>query len=221
MKGFPSLDMPMFRLTILLILAMAVAWHTLGRDHGQLRPGLAQAAAEGRLDEVWAEARAREAATVARRAALAAPPAPVRPRVPVAPVVAAPEPVAPPLVAAPVVQPERQVVQVLEDPVFSLESYGNEAVPGEDQANAAEAPSEGFVPVGAETGEPGRVLYVIADSVNVRAGPSTDADILGKLSSGETLVLVANVDDEWSRIVIEGDGVEGYIATRFLSSVAP
>ena len=71
------------------------------------------------------------------------------------------------------------------------------------------------------TADQGQVWYVKADSVNVRADPSTEAEILGKLGNGEALLLVAAVDDEWAKIVIQGDGIEGYVATRFLSPVAP
>lgn len=220
----------MLRLTILLIVAMAFAWETLGQDNGQLRPGLAMAAAEGRLDEVWAEARAKEAAADDRAEGAfmvtEAAPAPEPEPAPIPePVVAATEPVTPDLV----VPPEREVVQVVTDPVFSLESYGNESVPGEDAAKAAAAlvePEaavlpEAEAPVEAPATDQAQIWVVKADSVNVRAEPSTEAEILGKLGTGEELLLVAVVDDEWSKIVIQGDGVEGYVATRFLTPAAP
>lgn len=216
----------MLRLTILLIVAMGFAWGTLGQDNGQLRPGLAKAEAEGRLDEVWAEARAKEAAAddraegafVVTEAASAPEPEPA----PIPePVVAATEPVTPDLV----VTPERKVVQAVTDPVFSLESYGNELVPGEDAAKAAAALVEPEAAVLPEAEAPAtdqaQIWVVKADSVNVRAEPSTEAEILGKLGTGEELLLVAVVDDEWSKIVIQGDGVEGYVATRFLTPATP
>ena len=53
------MELFMLRLTLLLIAGMFVALYTLGEDKGQLRPGLALADREGRLDEVWAEARAK------------------------------------------------------------------------------------------------------------------------------------------------------------------
>lgn len=213
----------MLRLSILLVVAMFFAWETLGHDDGQLRPGLAKAAAEGRLDEVWAEARAREAAreaasTEAEGAFVLAEPEP-------APLL--PEPTPAPALAAPV-EPdmvvEREVVQVVADPVFTLESFGNELVPGEDEPRVAGEPEAVVLPEDEpETATPdqGAVWYVKADSVNVRAEPSTEAEILGKLSTGEALLMVAAVDDEWARIVIQGDGVEGYVASRFLTPTAP
>lgn len=214
----------MLRLTILLIVAMGFALETLGQDNGQLRPGLAKAAAEGRLDEVWAEARAKEAAAdkTAEGAfvdvAEAAPEPEPQPALAPAPALA--EAIEPDLV----VEPVREVVQAVEDPVFTLESFGNEPVPGEAEARAGVEPEAAVQPeVQPDTlaEDQGQVWYVKADSVNVRAEPSTEAEILGKLGNGEALLLVAAVDDEWARIVIQGDGVEGYVATRFLSPVAP
>jgi hypothetical protein len=32
---------------------------------------------------------------------------------------------------------------------------------------------------------------------------------------------VQTVDDDWARIVIQGDGVEGFVALRYLSAEAP
>jgi uncharacterized protein YgiM (DUF1202 family) len=218
------LDLNMLRLTILLIVAMGFALETLGQDNGQLRPGLAKAAAEGRLDEVWAEARAKEAAAdkTAEGAfvdvAEAAPEPEPQPALAPAPTLA--EAIEPDLV----VEPVREVVQAVEDPVFTLESFGNEPVPGEAEARAGVEPEAAVQPeVQPDTlaEDQGQVWYVKADSVNVRAEPSTEAEILGKLGNGEALLLVAAVDDEWARIVIQGDGVEGYVATRFLSPVAP
>ena len=216
----------MLRLTILLIVAMGFALETLGQDNGQLRPGLAKAAAEGRLDEVWAAARAKEAAAdkTAEGAfvdvAEAAPEPEPQPAPELAPAPALAEAIEPDLV----VEPVREVVQAVDDPVFTLESFGNEPVPGEAEARAGVEPEAAVQPeVQPDTlaEDQGQVWYVKADSVNVRAEPSTEAEILGKLGNGEALLMVAVVDDEWARIVIQGDGVEGYVATRFLSPVAP
>ncbi|MFN6926061.1 MAG: SH3 domain-containing protein [Tabrizicola sp.] len=207
----------MLRLTLLLCLGMFAALMTLGEDRGQLRPGLALAAAEGRLDEVWAEARAR-----AERK-----PAPVVQPEP-APVVAAlapePPPVAEPAPAVvtaaiePVVevQPGREVVAAVKEPVFSLSALGNEPVPGEDGAPLETAAAPEVLP-----GTEGTIWYVNASSVNVRAAPSTEAEVVGKLGNGEAALMVAAVDDEWARIVIQGDGLEGFVALRYLSAETP
>ena len=65
----------------------------------------------------------------------------------------------------------------------------------------------------------GRILQVGARSANVRSGPDTDCDVVSRLTRGESVLVVAEGDgpDGWSLIRIEGDGVEGYIATRLLS----
>lgn len=218
----------MFRLTILLIVAMAFAWETLGQDSGQLRPGLAKAEAEGRLDEVWAMARAKEAAKLAAETdaegafyVTEAKPE-TKPLPAPEPLVAAAELPVP----AVVVEPVREVVQALDDPVFSLQSFGNESVPGADQPRILGEPDPGAEALPEAQpdvldGGQGNIWYVNADSVNVRAEPSTEASIVGKLASGEELLMVESVDGEWARIVIQGDGVEGYVATRFLSPVTP
>ena len=218
----------MLRLTILLIVAMAFAWDTFGEDSGQLRPGLAKAEAEGRLDEVWAEARAKDARLLAAETdpegafyVTKTSPDP-KPLPAPAPLVALAEPPTP----AVVVEPVREVVQALPDPVFSLQSFGNESVPGEDEPRVLAEPEPGAEALpeaqpDALDGVQGQIWYVNADSVNVRAEPSTDATIVGKLGSGEELLVVENTGGDWARIVIQGDGVEGYVATRFLSPITP
>jgi uncharacterized protein YgiM (DUF1202 family) len=229
------LRLKLLPLVVLTLGAMYFALETLGQDNGQLRPGLAQAAAEGRLEEVWAEARAREVASSdAEGAFVEAEPVPEpilpEPILPAAP--AASVALAEPIEADLVVEPEPEVA--VADPVFTLELFGNEPVPGEAEARAEgsvepepvllteteTAPEPETEPEVADADQ-GRVWYVLADSVNVRAEPSTEAAILGKLTSGESLLMIAAVDDEWARIVIEGDGIEGYVASRFLSPVAP
>jgi hypothetical protein len=209
----------MLRLTLLLCFGMLVALFTLGEDRGQLRPGLAKAEAEGRLDEVWAEARAEGA----RKPQPVVEPAPVVAEVAPAPqpepAAAAPAPVT--LASTgPVVEVEagRNTVQSVEEPVFTLSALGNEPVPGEDGASIEVAVTEAVAepPIAG-----GTIWYVTADAVNVRAAPSTDSEVLGRLGSGEATLLVAAVDSDWAQIVIQGDGVEGYVALRFLSPNAP
>jgi uncharacterized protein YgiM (DUF1202 family) len=214
----------MLRLTLLLCLGMLVALFTLGEDRGQLRPGLAKAEAEGRLDEVWAEAHAKAAGVPKPVAA----PAPVVAEV-------APQPAPEPKPAAPAavtlagastaieVEATREVVRAVEEPVFTLSALGNEPVPGEDgtaiDAAVAEVVAEPAAASPAPAG--GTIWYVTADSVNVRAAPSTEAEVLDRLGNGEAALLVTAVDSEWAQIVIQGDGVEGYVALRYLSPTTP
>lgn len=191
----------MLRLTLLLFATMFAVLMTLGEDRGQQRPGLVRAAAEP----------ADPLVEVAPAPVVAA----VEP-----PQVTAPAPVTE--VAAPVAtvvaeQPPREVVQALEDPVFSLAALGNELVPGE-----ADARGTGPAPADVASEETaGTIWYVTANSVNVRAEPSTEAEVLGRLSNGEAALIVAEVEGDWARIIIQGDGMEGYVARRYLSPEAP
>ncbi len=191
----------MLRLTLFLCVAMIGALMLLGEDRGQMRPGLAKAAAEGPAPVA--------APVEAAPMVLAATPAPAPQPAPVA---AQPEP-AP---TAAYVEPVREVVQAVEEPIFTLSALGNELVPGEDGnapvanplATAVEAPAEG-------------IWYVNANSVNVRAEPSIEAEVLGKLTNGEAALMVSAIDGEWARIVIQGDGLEGFVALRYLTPEAP
>jgi hypothetical protein len=65
----------------------------------------------------------------------------------------------------------------------------------------------------------GKVLLVGAKSVNVRSGPGKDFDVVSRLERGEAVLVVAEGEgaDGWSLIRIEGDGVEGYVASRLLT----
>ena len=195
----------MLRMTLILCAGMYAALMIAGVDRGQLRPGLAEAAAKAALAES-SDAASTDSVEVATAEPVVEPIATVAPSELAAPVaeettvaVAAPEP-------EPYVEPVRTVVTELEEPIFSLASVGNEAVPA--------APE---VPDGGE----GTIWYVTASSVNVRAEPSTDAEIVGRLGSGEATLMVQAVDSDWARIVIQGDGVEGFVAIRYLSAEAP
>ncbi len=228
----------MFRLTLLLCFGMFVALMTLGTDQGQLRPGLALAASEGRLDEVWDEARAAAEPAVAPQLPAAATEAET--------VLAQAEAAIPQVAQATAassdtlveIVPSDTVVLVVEEPVFTLSALGNELVPGEDgtpidaavldvpeAAEVAEAidpfaVSEPVLPEALAGGQ-GTIWYVSASSVNVRSAPNTDAEVLGKLGSGEAALMVAAIDGQWARIVIQGDGLEGYVALRYLTPEAP
>ena len=195
----------MLRLTLILCAGLFAALMIAGEDRGQLRPGLAEAAAKAALAADSSEPAPQPEETVVVAAAPVTKPQAAQPAVAEveAPVVARAEP-------EPYVEPVRDLVTELEEPVFSLSALGNETVP------AAPEPSPEVAADGA-----GTIWYVVADSVNVRAEPSTQADVLGKLGSGEAALLVQAVDSEWARIVIQGDGVEGFVAMRYLSPEAP
>lgn len=195
----------MLRMTLILCIGMYAALMIAGVDRGQLRPGLAEAAAKA----AHAGAVADDSEPMVTEAVAAVEPP--------APVVEAAAPVAQETTVAeaapePYVEPARTVVTEVPEPIFSLASVGNEAVPAaESTAVTPEVPDGGQ----------GTIWYVNASSVNVRAEPSTDAEIVGRLASGEATLMVQAVDADWARIVIQGDGVEGFVALRYLSAEAP
>ena len=73
-------------------------------------------------------------------------------------------------------------------------------------------------PVVVTAPESGKILFIGAKSVNVREGPGKDFAVVGRLARGEAVLVVAEDDgpEGWSLIRIEGDGVEGYVASRLL-----
>ena len=199
----------MLRLTLFLCIGMFAALLIAGEDRGQLRPGLAQAVAEGRGGTVQEPAQMKAPEDSVAKAEVAVAPEPLPPTKAKPEVVAAAEPA-----PAPYVEPTRDLVEVVKEPVFTLSALGNELVPGE-----ARAPIEGATEPAAPdvTQNAGTIWYVNANSVNVRAEPSTEAEVVGKLGNGEAALLVTAVDGEWARIVIQGDGMEGYVAMRYLT----
>ena len=189
----------MLRLTFLLCSGLFLVMLLGGRDFGQLRPGLAEAAAEAKAVPVAAAVPAVETAALAPDAAAVVPDLAMP--VAVATVVVAPVAANPVVVAvapAPVVEPAGTGV-------FTLATY-------------ADAPDATVTP---EASADGEIWYVAGTSLNVRSGPSTDDAVVGKLKRGEAMLVVAREGDEWARIKIEGDGIEGYVATRFLSAEVP
>ncbi len=203
----------MLRMTLLLCATMVGALLIMGEDRGQMRPGLAKAAAEGPAPAVDPQAQVAEAA-----------PRPTPVVEPAAEPVAAAEALATAEVVAPepermaYVEPPREVVRQVEEPIFTLSVLGNELVPGESSASAT---SPGVAPAASDVNGGGTIWYVNASSVNVRAEPSTQADVVGRLANGEAALMVSAVDDEWARIVIQGDGMEGFVALRYLTPEAP
>lgn len=70
-----------------------------------------------------------------------------------------------------------------------------------------------------QTPEAAKILFVAANSVNVREGPGKDFGVVSRLTRGEAVLVVSagTGPDGWSLIRIEGDGVEGYVASRLLT----
>jgi uncharacterized protein YgiM (DUF1202 family) len=70
--------------------------------------------------------------------------------------------------------------------------------------------------------EPERIIWFVTGSrVNVRGGPSTNYDVLGKVVYGEAAEIISDPDADWVKIRIEGDGIEGFIMKRFMTDVDP
>lgn len=63
-----------------------------------------------------------------------------------------------------------------------------------------------------------QVFYIDAKSVNVRSGPGKTNPVIARLARDEAVLVVSQTGAEngWSLIRIEGDGVEGYVATQLL-----
>lgn len=59
--------------------------------------------------------------------------------------------------------------------------------------------------------EAGELRRVSARVANVRSGPSTRDQVVGRLSRGEE-VLVLNRAQGWLEVAIEGDGLSGWVA---------
>lgn len=189
----------MLRLTFLLCSGLFLVMLLGGRDFGQLRPGLAQADAAAKAVPVTAAVPEVETVAIAVIAPVVLPePKPVP-----APVATAPTDLA--VVADVAVEP---VAIEPENTVFTLSDF------------ATPAP-EAATPTVAEQSAEGEIWYVAGNSLNVRSGPSTDDAVVGKLARGEATLVVWREGPDWARIRIEGDGVEGYVAMRFLTPDVP
>lgn len=66
----------------------------------------------------------------------------------------------------------------------------------------------------------GPVLYVTGDRVNVRAGPSTENQVVTALERGAAVQALGPQDTEWVNIRIP-NGRAGFVAGRFLSPDTP
>ncbi len=170
-----------------------------GGDNGQLRPGLAGALAEGKpivvLERQLSEPVALAAAPkIDKEAPPALPPAKV--------VKTSFTPV--PAVAA-------ATREATPAPVFTLSALPSLGV---DQAALPE-------PSAAPSPDADRIWVVDATAVNVRTDPSASAPIVDQLARGEAVTVFGPVDSEWVEVRIEGDGVSGYVASRFLAPAAP
>ena len=65
------------------------------------------------------------------------------------------------------------------------------------------------------------VLYVSASRVNGRGGPSTANAVVGSVEFADAVQVLTDPSQDWVKIRVEGDGVEGFMASRFLTGAAP
>lgn len=55
-----------------------------------------------------------------------------------------------------------------------------------------------------------------SSNLNIRKGPGTDQEIVGKAAHNELVTIVSRPDDQWS-LVRTGSGVEGYAYSLYLT----
>ena len=206
----------MVKYVLLLCLLMVATLYTLGgRTDAPLRDGLA-----GKLPPLVSAAPEESVTRPADLAAVGREPAPSLPKAAPAPAHTAPvarvqpAPVGSSAISAAFATANAKA-EAGSDPLAEQSltlalPLGNAAAPGTLPASdpAVEPP--------ADAGAAPTLQYVVANTVNVRTGPSAETGSLTKLSRGEAVLVLPSDTPGWSMIRIEGDGLEGYIATRFL-----
>ena len=53
-------------------------------------------------------------------------------------------------------------------------------------------------------------------NLNIRKGPGTDQEIIGKAAHGEVITILSQANDQWSLIKTD-NGEEGYVYTQYLT----
>ena len=61
------------------------------------------------------------------------------------------------------------------------------------------------------------IRFIRARSVNVREGPSTQTDVIGQLAQGEAILVLWTEDNGWAHVLVEGDGIAGYVKSDLLT----
>ena len=195
----------MFRLTALLCAALFLGMLLADREGGEVRKGLAGGYAPLRLEKE----------DIAPTVQVAA----ATPEAPAAPAAEAPAPaVSATAAAAPAPQPAPAPARV--NPAAALATEDAALTSGltlslplvDASAPLPEAPA-----APAEAAPRPRVAYISGTKVNVRAGPSAETEALTQLLQGEAVLATPSDTPGWTLIRIEGDGLEGYVATRFLT----
>jgi len=114
--------------------------------------------------------------------------------------------------------PSPTVMQPIEAAVQQAAAAPEQIViePPQPQTELAAATPEPTLPAPEIPG--GKLFTVASKGANVRQGPGTDYAVLDSLVAGEQVLVVEDgaVLEGWSKVRLEGDGVEGYIASRLL-----
>lgn len=55
-----------------------------------------------------------------------------------------------------------------------------------------------------------------SSNLNIRKGPGTDQEIVGRAAHGETVDVISKANDQWS-LIRTSSGVEGYAYTQYLT----
>lgn len=103
----------------------------------------------------------------------------------------------------------------------TMKSQINEQVKEElakSQQAAAEAAAQAEAEAQAAAQAEAATTVQATDTVNIRASASTEADILGKSSVGDTFTRYEEMDNGWSKI--DYNGTEAYIKSEYLKEVA-
>lgn len=74
--------------------------------------------------------------------------------------------------------------------------------------------------INVDAGAPGTQLKVATQSsnLNIRKGPGTDTQILGKAAHGSTVTLLTDYNAEWA-LIRSAEGVEGYCSRQYLTGL--
>jgi hypothetical protein len=115
--------------------------------------------------------------------------------------------------------PAAETADVVTDQAVFIPAQTVMAAPAAEPAAAAPAPQTAAETLPEPDVAGGLLFTVAANGANVREGPGTVFAVLGSLGQGEQVLVLAEETpiEGWSRVRLEGDGIEGYIATRLLS----
>jgi hypothetical protein len=202
----------MFKFVFLLCLLIAATLLTLGgRSDAPLRDGLA-----GKYAPLHYKDSGPVTPQPAGLAAAGQGPRPLSPGTGSAPARAVPqarpqpEPADSPAVSAAFATTGPVPEDALTAPGLTLALPAAEATAPDDPASQPPAP-----PLAGADAAP-LEQYVLADSVNVRAGPSARTVSLTRLDRGDAVQVLPSDTPGWSKVRLERDGLEGFVASRFL-----